>query len=265
MPTIQKPIFVIPHALGTVTTGNEVAGHPAIHLGRHEAMGLTWKTSNASNVWVRGDFGVNRPVSFVSIISANAIAATDIRLRLGASQSAVDGTAVYDSGAVDFISPSIQREDGLYHSFLRLSVPVWQRWWRIDITNHTGAFEAAALVIGDVIETPCFYNQDWEFGIEDLRQVEINRWGVFDRQDGIVLRRLDFTLSWVSEAVFESTFRPMHEKLGQTGMVYICFDPEPTTYRQARAYFGLFRQPTFAKATRKARTFSHEYQIRSLI
>lgn len=265
MPTIQKPIFVIPHALGTVTTGNEVAGHPAIHLGRHEAMGLTWKTSNASNVWVRGDFGVNRPVSFVSIISANAIAATDIRLRLGASQSAVDGTAVYDSGAVDFISPSIQREDGLYHSFLRLSVSVWQRWWRIDITNHTGAFEAAALVIGDVIETPCFYNQDWEFGIEDLRQVEINRWGVFDRQDGIVLRRLDFTLSWVSEAVFESTFRPMHEKLGQTGMVYICFDPEPTTYRQARTYFGLFRQPTFAKATRKARTFSHEYQIRSLI
>jgi|GEM_PF-1994759 len=265
MPTIQKPIFVIPHALGTVTTGNEVAGHPAIHLGRHEAMGLTWKTSNASNVWVRGDFGVNRPVSFVSIISANAIAATDIRLRLGASQSAVDGTAVYDSGEVDFISPSIQREDGLYHSFLRLSVPVWQRWWRIDITNHTGAFEAAALVIGDVIETPCFYNQDWEFGIEDLRQVEINRWGVFDRQDGIVLRRLDFTLSWVSEAVFESTFRPMHEKLGQTGMVYICFDPEPTTYRQARTYFGLFRQPTFAKATRKARTFSHEYQIRSLI
>lgn len=265
MATIQKPIFVVPYDLANIATGNEVAGHPASHLSRHEAMGLTWKTSNASNVWVRGDFGANRAVSLVSIISANALTGTKIRLRLGSSQSAVDGTAVYDSGAVDFISPSIQREDGLYHSFLRLSVPVWQRWWRIDITGHTGAFEAASLVIGDVIETPCFYNQDWEYGIEDLRQVEINRWGVFDRQDGIVLRRLDFTLSWVNESVFESTFRPMHEKLGQSRMVYICFDPEPTTYRQARTYFGLLRQPAMAKATRKARTFSHEYQIRSLI
>lgn len=265
MPTIQKPIFVVPYALGTITTGNEVAGHPAIHLGRHKAMGLTWKTSNASNVWVRGDFGSARSISFVSIISANALSGTDIQVRLGTSQGEVDGTAPYDSGAVDFISPSIVREDGLYHSFLRLSSPVSARWWRIDITGHTGAFEASALVIGNVIETPCFYNQDHEFGIEDLGQVEINRWGVFDETPGVVLRRVDFTLSWMSEAVFEATFRPMHEKLGQTGMVYVCFDPEPTTYRQARTYFGLFRQPPFAKATRKARTFSHEYQIRSLI
>lgn len=265
MPTIQKPIFVVPYALGSITTGNEVAGHPAIHLGRHKAMGLTWKTSNASNVWVRGDFGGNLPVDFLSVISANALSGTKIRIRLGSTQAEVDGTAPYDTGSVDFISPSIARQDGLYHSLLRLPTVVSARWWRIDITGHTGAFEAAALVIGTTIETPCFYNQDYEFGVEDLGTVDINRWGVFDEQSGIILRRVDFTLSWVNEAVFEATFRPMHEKLGQTGMVYVCFDPEPTTYRQARTYFGLLRQPAFAKATRKARTFSHEYQIRSLV
>lgn len=265
MPTIQKPIFVVPYDLGTVTTGNEVAGHPAIHLGRHKAIGLTWKTSDASNVWVRGDFGSTKPISFISIVSASALSGTDIRVRLGTSQAQVDGTAPYDSGAVDFISPSIAREDGLYHSFLRLSSPVSARWWRIDISGHTGAFEASMLVIGNAVETPCFYDQNWEYGVEDLGEIDFGRWGVADEQEGAIFRRLDFTLSWISEAVFEATFRPMFEKLGKRQVIYICFDPEPTTYRQARTFMGWMRQPPFGKATRKARTFAMEFQVTSMI
>ena len=51
----------------------------------------------------------------------------------------------YDSGEVPFINPSITREDGLYHSHIELPKKVSQRWWRIDISGHTGDFEAVVV------------------------------------------------------------------------------------------------------------------------
>lgn len=260
-----KPFFVVPLDLGAISAGNETAGYAAANLNRQKEFGMTWKSAGNANLWVRGNFGSAKPVDFLSLVSANAVAGTQIRLRLGDSQAEVDGTADYDSGAVSFINPAITREDGLYHCHLELPAIQTEQWWRIDITGHTGNFQAANLVMGKKLSGARYYNSDYEYGARDLGDLAFSRFGVLDETPGTVLRSVGFTMGWVSEAEFETMFRPLSEKLGRRGIVFVCFDPEATTYRQARTYLGVFDKLPFARGIRKPKTVSMDYLIVSMI
>ncbi|WP_417615274.1 hypothetical protein [Parasphingorhabdus sp.] len=264
---IELPFAVVPLVLGTVATGNEVAAtNPATHLGQFRYIGATWKSSGASNVWVRGDFGSAKAIDFISMIGANALPGTKIRIRLGDSQVAVDGaSASYDSGAIDFISPSITRADGLYHSHLELPSVQTRRWWRIDITSHTGDFEVSKLIMGQKIKPTRFYNKDFEFGIQDTGQVDINRDGVIHEIPGKILRTLQFTLGWMTTDEYETKFRPLTEAMGVRGMTFWCFDPQANAYRQSKTYFGVFKVAPFASGGIKPGNYSQEFQILSVI
>lgn len=267
MTSIRKPpFFAVPEPLATITTGNERSGNPATMLARHNAIGLTWRSNGNSNLWVRGTFtGGARPVDFCSIASANALAGTTLRLRLGTSQAQVDGSAPYDSGAVAFINPSITREDGLYHAHLELPSTETATWWRIDIGSHTGDFEAAMLVLGQKVEAKRFYNRDYQFGIEDMGSLNFTRWGVPDEAPGIKLRTVEFTLDWESMDDFEASWRPLAEKLGSTGIVFLCFDPEPTATRQARTYMGRLSKPIGSRGRPKPTIIGQDFQLDSFI
>jgi hypothetical protein len=262
---IELPFAVIPLSLGTLATGNERAETPAAHLTALKAIAMVWRTNGASNVWIRGDFGSAKDIDFVSLIRANALPGTTIRVRLGTTQAQVDGTAPYDSGALPFISPSITRDDGLYHSHLQLGSVVNARWWRIDIGGHTGDFEAAKLVMGKRVTPTRYYDTGFEFGVEDLGDIEFGRWGVPEETSGLIFRRLAFKLSWLSTVEYETQFRPMVEKLGKRGVVYWCFDPQANAYRQAKTYFGVFRETPFAVASLKPGNYAKEFSIRSFI
>lgn len=262
---ILKPNFVVPLDLGTMTTGNEAAGYPAINLKRFKAIGLTWKSTGNTNLWVRGDLGTAQAIDFFSIVSANAQPGTTIRLRLGDTQAAVDGTAAYDSGAVALINPSITRGDGLYHSHLELPSVQTRRWWRIDIGGHTGDFQASMLVLGRKVTPSRFYNLDFEFGTKDLGSMNWGRFGVMDEEPGSILRTVDMTLGWVSEAEFEASFRPMLESLGRRGVVHVCFDPQANTYRQAKTFMGILAKSPYAKGIRKPQTYTMDFSLESFI
>jgi len=266
MATIEKPIFVAPAPLGDITVGSALAGNPASNLGRFESMGLTWRTFPGEPIWARGRFIAERLVDLLAIVSANAQPGTTYRLRLGDTQAEVDGSsASYDSGALPFISPAITREDGLYHSFLRLPSAIAATWWRIDIGGHTGSFEAANIVLGKAIEPSRYYDRDYERGIEDLGTIDINRFGVADVTPGVKLRSLMFTLSWLNETEYEDTFAPLAENIGTTAPLYCCFDPAATAWRQNRTYLGFLGRAPFARGSVKPRTMGMELQIRSLI
>lgn len=263
--TIRKPFFVVPLELENVVTGNARGGHPAKFLGRHIDQGLTWRTSGASNVWARGNFSAAKAIDFCSVMLANALPGTKIRLRLGNSQADVDGSsAPYDSTALDFISPSITREDGLYHSHLELDAVETATWWRIDITGHTGDFEASMLVLGEKIEPSHYYNFDYEQGVEDLGNAGFTEWGVPADTDGLIFRVINFTLGWQTRTEMEAKFRPMMEKLGIRRPVYLCFNPTATTARQAHSYLGRMKKPPFARGSRHPLYMVQEFQILSV-
>lgn len=264
---IELPFAVVPHDLGTIATGNEIAAtNPASHLGQFRYIGATWETTNSSNVWVRGTFGSSKPVDFISMIGANALPGTSWRIRLGTSQASVDGASPsYDSGVIPFIDPAITRTDGLYHSHHELPSVETRLWWRIDITGHTGAFEAANLIMGEKIQPTRFYDKDFEFGIEDTGNVDINNNGVIHEIPGQILRTLQFSLGWLTQDEYETKFRPLAESMGTRGMMLWCFDPQPNAYRQSKTYFGMFRSAPFATGGVKPGNYAKEFQIRSVI
>lgn len=259
-----QPLFVVPLDLGTLSTTSETAGHPVSHLTYLKSIGLTWKAASGS-AFVRGNLGAAKDIDFCAILSANATSGTTFRLRLGTSQVEVDGTAPYDSGALPFISPSITRDDGLYHSFLTLPDVESATWWRIDIGGGPAGFETPLIVLGKKIVPARFYNYDWEAGGEDLGKMEWTRHGVPDELPGRKLRTVEFTLDWMTETEFETQFRPMAEAIGSTGMVYCCFDPEATAYRQNRTYYGKMRKPLVAKAKRIPTKRGMDFEVLSLI
>ena len=261
---IRKPIFVLPLDLGTFVAGSAQDSNPVYGLGRPLAAAVTWRTNGNSAIWARGDFGSAQAVDFCALLAANAQSGTTIRLRLGATQGDVDGTAPFDTGTLPFISPSITREDGLYHSHLEIGSVQTYRYWRIDIGGHTGDFEASTLVLGKQVVSSRYYSPEFERGVEDLGEMSVGRWGVPDETPGAILRTMSFTLGWMSEAEFEASFRPMLEKKGKRGAVYCCFDPDPTTYRQAKTYLGTMRKSQFARGVKKPGIYSMDFEFLSM-
>lgn len=266
MPSL--PFCVVPTALGTIAAGHEVAGKPASHLGEFDTIGMVWLSAPGSGLhWARGDFGSAKPVDFMSVIAAAVAPSTTIRLRLGTSQAEVDGTAPYDSGALTFINPAIARDDGLYHSHLEIASVQSYRWWRIDIV-HGGNFQASTLVLGQRVRAATWYSPGFGFGVEDLGDIDVGRFGVADVTDGRIFRSLEMRLGWLSEADFETKFRPLVEKLGKRTPAFWCFDPTANTYRQARTYLGWIRNKpiaTHVANTADGPRFQKDFEILSMI
>lgn len=262
---IRKPFFVEPLDLGTIASGNVKAGYSALHLNRQKAIGLAWRSDDTANLWVRGDLGSTKAIDFMGILQANALPGTQFRLRLGTTQAQVDGTAPYDSGVQTFISPAFTSDDGFYHAHWELPSVQNARWWRIDISGHTGDFEAANLVLGKKFEPQRFYNYGFQRGVEDLGSASETPFGVIDEQPGITIRKIQFTLAWVTEAEFETGFQPLFKRIGKREPVLLCFDPDPTVYRQSKTYFGRMEKLPFAAGVRKPGTYSIDIQMMSLI
>lgn len=263
---IELPFAVRPAKLASITTGNALASRPVSNLGLLSYPSMTWKSSGNLNLWARGSFPSAKEIDFVSMVQANALPGTTIRVRLGTTQAQVDGvSAPYDSTALPFISPAMTREGGLYHSHLAIGAVQSATWWRIDIGGHTGDFEAAGLVMGKRLTPTRFYDRDFEYGFEDLGGLDINRLGIVAETPGITLQTLLFKLAWTTEAEYFEEFRPMLISLATRGVSYWCFDPEPTAFRQDKTFLGFFARMPFAKGGPKPRTFEIEFLIRSLI
>jgi hypothetical protein len=259
----KKPFFVIPTPLETVTAGNELAARPASHLGEFFYRGMVWETSDNTNLWARCDLGAAQDIDFVGVLAANATPSTTIRIRLGDSQAAVDGTADYDSGALPFIDPAITRKDGLYHSHHELPSVQTNSWLRIDIGSHSGTFSASMLVAGKKLEPTQYYETQWERSVRDLGAITFSRNGVPGLSIGSKLRAIQYTLAWITEAEMEEMFSPMDEEVGRTSPLFLAFDPEATEYRQRRTFFGFNEdQPSLTK--RGYNRFERSFQFLSL-
>lgn len=257
------PFIVQPLPLGIITTGNEQAAKPATNLGEFLYRGMEWGSTGASNLWVRGDLGASQAINFVGMLGANAQSGSTIRIRLGDTQAEVDGTADYDSGALAFIAPSITRTDGRYHSHHELPSLQTKRWWRIDIGGHSGDFAASMLIMGRKMQPARYYDTTWQTTVRDLGAVAFGRNGVPSITAGSQLRVLNYKLSWLTETEAEAMMAPIDEAAGKTDPLLIVFDPEATTYRQRRTFFGFNEeQPSLGKIG--FNRFERAFQIVSL-
>lgn len=262
-----KPIAIVPLTvpLANITSGNQRTEAPASHLAIHRSPGLVWRSDGISDVWIRGFLPSAEAIDFVALLAANAQPGTTIRVRLGANQAQVDGTAPYDSGVQPFISPAVTTDNGLYNSHLEIPAVQNATWFRIDIGGHTGDFSAAHLVLGKAIRPARYYDRGFERGFEDLGDHELSRWGVASQSGGYMLRTLNFRLGWVDREEHRTLFEPMFRRIGKRNPVLWCFDPEASIYRQSHTYFGWMKQNPVAVQGQKPNTYGIEFTIVSQI
>ena len=262
---LEKPFAVLPLLIGKVRTGNERSNRPASNLGMLDLMGMTWRTDGSANAWAAGELFGPASVDFVSVIAANAQPGTTLRIRLGTSAAEVDGSsAAYDSGAQTFVNPAVTLPSGLYHSHREFTAKTVTHW-RIDAGNHTGDFEAAGLVLGKRIEPSEYYEKDYGFGLDDLGELRRSRLGVPHETPGVVDRKLDFRLGWTDREEYEERFRPLIEAVASRGIVFWCFNPEPSEHRQVNTYLGYFEDPPGVRGGSLGGKVNIDFRIRSII
>lgn len=261
---MQLPFAVVPLPFTTYSVQNERSNRPASHLSEFKSKGMVWQTNGNTTLLFKGDLGSPKPVNFVALLLTNAQPSTKFQFLM--SNDPTFASVGYNSTALDIISPSITREDGLYHSHLEIPSVQTYRYFDLTISGHTGDFQAAFLVIGQKLTPATYYNPDFEFGLEDQGSLEWTRYGVASEEDGVLMRKLKLTFSWLSQTDYETKFRPLTEKVGKRGMVYFCFDPEPTVYRQSKTYFGVLTEPPFATgAAPKQTNYEMPFELLSLI
>lgn len=259
-----KPFFVVPLPLETITAGNALANRPVTNLGEFAYRGMVWETADNTNLWVKADVASPRTIGFVSVMNANAQAGTTIRVRLGDTEAAVNGSgAPFDSGVVPFINPSISYPPYLYHSHTEIQPHQSRRWIRVDIGGHTGPFTASMLVIGERFTPSTYYENQWSRDIRDLGSVTFSRNGVPGISQGSKLRAIGFKLSWLHEYEMEQYFSLVDEVVGKTNPIYLCFDPDPTIYRQRRSFLGYLEEQASVRKIGFDR-FERNYQLLSL-
>ena len=117
---------------------------------------------------------------------------------------------------------------------------------------------------GKKISPARYYEPEWEAGAADQSSVAIGRNGVPDIARGLNMRLVNFTLSWMSEAEWETSISPLAQAVGKTDPVFCCFDPAATTYRQNRTYFGRFTDNL--RGTKKNYDrFERQFELLSMI
>lgn len=256
----DTPFFVEPLPFTVISTNNELAANPAAHLAEFQYAGMVWRTSSITggNATVTLDLGSLQDVDFVSVMAANALPGTTIRVDMDNTNTTLGGgSPTYTSGVLPFISPAVSGRP-YYHSHLEIGSVQTRRYAQIIIAGHTGAFEAAFIVLGRRVRPQRFYETEWEAGPDDQGAFAVNRNGVPSIADGSVLDAVAFELGWITEAEYETAFRPMLKRLGRRNPVFVSFDPAPTSYRQARTFFGTMRdlgRPRKAGFNRFAKRF----------
>lgn len=258
-----KPFFVKPLPFTVAATGNERAGNLASHLAAFKFPGMTWRSNGNTGLTVDVDLGAAVTVDYVALLATNAQAGTTIQILMGASLANVQGgSPTFDSGILTLISPAVTGRD-TYHSHYEFGTAQTYRYLRIKIASHTGDFEASTLVIGKKVQSSRYYEPEWENGPLDLSEIGDNRNGIASEAPGLVMRQISFTLGWLNEAEWETLFQPLLQALGKTEPVLLSFDPDATTYRQNRTYFGRLAESRGRK--RNYNRFEKAFDLKSFI
>lgn len=163
------------------------------------------------------------------------------------------------------IYPGTLSANGQWHSHNEFTLSGSFTHWRLEITGHSGDFQCAALVIGKKIAPKRYYDRDFEFGSIDLGNIDWSAGGVPITEDGVIHRTLAFRLSWVELVEYETTIRPWVEAVSKRSVIWCCFDPSQSAYRQPYTYFGWLQQMPSFKGQRKPGIKGVDFQIRSMI
>jgi hypothetical protein len=237
--------------------GNGLAGNPVTNLGYDGPVSFVSKQAAANVHTIIAEIG-GAPIDTIALLNSNATHDATVTVKAGSTAAAADYTAMT---AVAFrASAALPGRPG-YHALLRLPAPQKYRYWRIEITtpNFGRHFEIQHAVFGLNRSTKNHSVDLTETGV-DLGTLDRTRGGNPVRTIGARLRRVDFDISVMTEAQFETAYRDLDWLVGQTDPVLVVPNSRANAFLHDRILYGALRGGRSANVAspRWTRTFTVE-------
>lgn len=259
----KPPFIVIPYDIASIAATYAASARPASHLAEYLFPQMVWNAGEIQPVQnVIMDLGVTRAIDFMALLGVESGPAIQFLFHLGSTLENVD---IYSSGVAPHTAPVPPRENGRADFYHDLPTSYSARYPTIQSVANSGkAMGAQFAIVGKKITFQRNAEHDWDAGAEDQSQISITTDGVPDITPGAIMRRLSFTMKWVSSDEYFEKVAPLDQAVGRQKPVLICFDEDSGNRRQALTYFGLLRENPSNKRI-NARAFERRFEILSFI
>lgn len=239
----MSTILVAPLAFASLPASEQLVA-PATNL-LYDEPGRVWRSNGLTTVYLKAQLD-GSAWDTVALVGSNLRSSDTIRIRAGASASAVDGTSGLTVDQT-FSAWSGTAPTAGALSFKLLSSAVTSPFVRIDITstgNPAGYVQASRLVIGKRVVTDGV-SIGAEQTFEDMSSIEeglgyttVDRYGV----------RIGWkvTLEGIKDAAYYGTWFPFLRDVGRS-KAFVFIPDDSVSYIQSQAIFG--RVTSSAKGT----------------
>jgi hypothetical protein len=228
---IEPALLVVPTPVIEWGSTSVVAGFPVSNLG-YDAPNAFRGLSQPMDITARM---APEPIDTIAILNTNVGEAGTIQVFAGTTNA----TADYDSGVVPFrVSANLPGRPG-YHGLVRLAAAQSYEYWKVRIShlNTANLIHIEHMIFGKNRLSKNHSFDKNETGL-DLGSLERTRSGNPNRVDGYRMRRVDFDISMMSEAQYETQYGDLQWRVGGTSPVLCAPNSKAGAFLHDRLLYG---------------------------
>ena len=226
-----------------VTASGTAAGYAAANVANDYA-GIVWRSPTGANAYLIIDLGADILIDTVMLFGVKN-APAGAKLTVGAAVAATGGASYTDYSQVDLYAGSVTPRSGAGVALYRLDLngagaAVSARYFKLyfDSLGAGGNIQIARVVIGKRTALNRNFSFGAAFGVRDLGSFGFSPQGVMLRRRAAKLRTLGISFDNVKRDEVEGQVQPLIELSAGQEPVALCIDPDTSTERQNRCYFG---------------------------
>jgi len=217
----------------TVTATSEAASMPASNLNKVQPSDV-WRSAALTGQVIEIDLGSARAVDLVALMFSNLTSAATWRIQAGSTTGVTD----YDYGTETAWAGATENTDRP-HAMVYLPAAQTYRYWKITLTdaaNPDGYFEAGRLILADALQFTRNHAYGAGRGFNDLSTTREAFGGQLLLEDRAKRPVVTFEANWLTAEEMERDLLELQRTI--TGAVFAMLNPDASTYRQGRMYYG---------------------------
>lgn len=217
----------------TITAASNATSMNATNLNKVQPSDV-WRSTSLTSQYIEIDLGSAKAVDLIALMFTNLTSAATWRVQAGTTT----GVSNYDSGTVTAWAGATQNVDRP-HAMLYLSSTQTYRYWKITLTdaaNPAGYFEAGRVILADALQFTRNYSKGAGRGFNDLSTTKEAFGGQLLIEDKAKRPVLSFEANYLTAVEQERDVLELQRN--KTGGVFAMLNPDASTYRQGRMYYG---------------------------
>lgn len=242
----------------TITATTAATSMPASNLNKVQPSDV-WRSTDLTGEYIEIDLGSAKAVDLIALMFTNFTSAATWRVQAGTTTAYSN----YDSTAVTAWAGATQNVDRP-HAMLYLAAAQTYRYWKITLTdaaNPAGYFEAGRVILADALQFTRNYSYGAGRGFNDLSTTKEAFGGQLLIEDKAKRPVLSFEANFLSATEMEASVLELQRN--KTGAVFAMTNPDASTYRQGRMYYGALKlEPVIVAALN---VYSTRFTIEGLI